>query len=604
MFSNLKIGVRLYFLVVIGGAVMISALVFGLFHAQNEIVHERQSGLEMLDDTVLAVLNRYHQMEKSGEMTREQAQAAAASYVGSMRYDGGTGYFWINDMQPVMIMHPINPKLNGQNVSNIKDPSGGSIFDAFVKIVRENGSGFHEYKWPKPGSPEPVLKYSHVAGFQPWGWVIGTGVYADDLSAMFRKNAIYFGLVCLTGLVLISGVAWFVVTSVTRPIARIKHSMGEISQERVSAEVTDTDRKDEIGDMARALAQLKDSVAERLRLRSREAEQQRIIDAERASNEGAFRTAAERQSHAMHTLGDALERLAAGDLTAHVSGLDAEYRKLGEDFNATASALRQVITSIAESGSVVRDSAGNISEATGHLSRRTEQQAAALEETAAALDEISAAMRMASERSNEARDLVRATTESADRSGEIVRNAVDAMSRIEKSSTQINQIIGVIDEIAFQTNLLALNAGVEAARAGEAGKGFAVVAQEVRELAQRSAQAAKEIKTLISQSAHEVSTGVSLVRSTGEALLEIESLVSRVNEHVESIATAAREQSTGLGEINSSVNHMDQMTQQNAAMVEETTAASQTLEHESEQLSTLLARFRLDNGMGRTSRAA
>jgi methyl-accepting chemotaxis protein len=180
---------------------------------------------------------------------------------------------------------------------------------------------------------------------------------------------------------------------------------------------------------------------------------------------------------------------------------------------------------------------------------------------------------------------------------------VAAMSRIEDSSSRIGQIIGVIDEIAFQTNLLALNAGVEAARAGEAGRGFAVVAQEVRELAQRSANAAKEIKTLISNSAAEVGNGVSLVRSTGDALVEIEALVNKVNDHVNSIATAAREQATGLQEINTSVNHMDQMTQQNAAMVEETTAASQTLAAESNQLRTLLSNFRLGQSQATAPRA-
>ena len=192
--------------------------------------------------------------------------------------------------------------------------------------------------------------------------------------------------------------------------------------------------------------------------------------------------------------------------------------------------------------------------------------------------------------------MVRETKDSAGKSGDIVRNAIDAMGRIEQSSQKISQIISVIDEIAFQTNLLALNAGVEAARAGEAGRGFAVVAQEVRELAQRSANAAKEIKTLINTSAVEVKGGVSLVLSTGEALKEIESLVNRVNDHVASIARAAQEQSLALGEINTSVNHMDQMTQQNAAMVEETTAASQVLAGEARQLQAQLQRFQLDGG--------
>jgi methyl-accepting chemotaxis protein len=196
------------------------------------------------------------------------------------------------------------------------------------------------------------------------------------------------------------------------------------------------------------------------------------------------------------------------------------------------------------------------------------------------------------------------TRQSASKSGAIVRSAVEAMSRIEQSSGKISQILSVIDEIAFQTNLLALNAGVEAARAGEAGRGFAVVAQEVRELAQRSANAAREIKTLIGQSEVEVASGVSLVRSTGEALVEIENLVNRVNDHVETISKATQEQATALQEINGSVNHMDQMTQQNAAMVEETTAASMSLSEQSRQLHELLERFRLGNGDGQSVRRA
>jgi len=222
---------------------------------------------------------------------------------------------------------------------------------------------------------------------------------------------------------------------------------------------------------------------------------------------------------------------------------------------------------------------------------------------------MTTSVRLSSRRADEVGDLVSRTKAEAEQSGSIVTKAVEAMGKIEESSDRIGNIIGVIDEIAFQTNLLALNAGVEAARAGEAGRGFAVVAQEVRELAQRSANAAKEIKTLISASASEVAGGVSLVRSTGTALVEIESLVNKVNEHVESIATAAREQSTALAEINSSVNHMDQMTQKNAAMVEETTAASETLAAESRQLQALLSNFKLEGGselggMARRMRAA
>ena len=227
------------------------------------------------------------------------------------------------------------------------------------------------------------------------------------------------------------------------------------------------------------------------------------------------------------------------------------------------------------------------------LSKRTEQQAAALEETSAALDEITAVVQNSTTRAQEASVMATEAKDNTARSGVVVRNAVDAMGRIEQASREISQIINVIDEIAFQTNLLALNAGVEAARAGEAGKGFAVVAQEVRELAQRSAKAAKDIKALITKSGSEVQIGVKLVQETGEALGEIETRVLAINDHIHSIATSAREQSTGLGEVNTAVNQMDQVTQQNAAMVEETSAATHKLSVEADSLVQIVARFKI-----------
>jgi methyl-accepting chemotaxis protein len=241
---------------------------------------------------------------------------------------------------------------------------------------------------------------------------------------------------------------------------------------------------------------------------------------------------------------------------------------------------------------------GNTNElrvATDDLSKRTEQQAAALEETSAALDEITAVVQNSTERAQEASVMVSEAKDKSGASGVVVRNAVDAMGRIEQASREISQIINVIDEIAFQTNLLALNAGVEAARAGEAGKGFAVVAQEVRELAQRSATAAKDIKALITKSGDEVNVGVKLVQATGEALSEIETRVIAINDHIHSIATAAKEQSTGLKEVNTAVNQMDQVTQQNAAMVEETSAATHKLSAEADGLVRLISRFKVSN---------
>jgi len=289
--------------------------------------------------------------------------------------------------------------------------------------------------------------------------------------------------------------------------------------------------------------------------------------------------------------------LADGDLTQTMRGeFQGAFAELQQNVNATLATLKSTMREVRETTGSINSNTYELRHASDDLSKRTEQQAAALEETSAALDQITAVVQSSTERAQEASVMVTEAKENAARSGTVVRNAVDAMGRIEQASGEISQIIGVIDEIAFQTNLLALNAGVEAARAGEAGKGFAVVAQEVRELAQRSATAAKDIKALISKSGDQVQVGVKLVQATGEALASIEARVLKINDHIHSIATAAREQATGLTEVNKAVNQMDEVTQRNAAMVEETSAATHRLSAEADGLVRLVARFKVDTG--------
>ncbi len=306
-----------------------------------------------------------------------------------------------------------------------------------------------------------------------------------------------------------------------------------------------------------------------------------------------FATDITERVRAVDDIAAGLTSLADGDLTCTIErpfipGLE----KVRVDFNAAIARLREAMRTVGENAEGIAAGSGEIQHASDNLAKRTEQQAAAVEETAAALEEISQTVADSAKRAEEAGSLVARTRKGAEQSGEVVRNAVNAMGQIETSSKQISSIIGVIDEIAFQTNLLALNAGVEAARAGEAGRGFAVVAQEVRELAQRSATAAREIKTLITTSSEQVSRGVSLVGQTGRALEEIVEQVVDINTNVSAIVEASREQATALREVSHSVNTMDQNTQQNAAMVEETTAASHSLAREAQVLRDLLARFR------------
>ncbi len=398
----------------------------------------------------------------------------------------------------------------------------------------------------------------------------------------------------------------YALRGIARPIGIITRSMINLAEGDTDKTIPYADRADEIGSMAGAVEIFRQAALsnKRLELEAEEARRQAEADRQRLTAEAE--TAAQRRlQQATSGLAGGLKRLAAGDLSFQLTEPFApDFESLRHDLNTAVSQLQETLVSVAHAADLIDNGSREVSHSADDLARRTEQQAASLEETAAALDEITVNVSNSTRRTDEARSVAAKANASASQSGAVVASAVNAMGRIEQSSNQISNIIGVIDEIAFQTNLLALNAGVEAARAGEAGRGFAVVAQEVRELAQRSAKAAKEIKDLIRNSTAEVENGVKLVSETGEALKTIEDYVVVINQHMDAIATSAREQSTGLAEVNTAVNRMDHVTQQNAAMVEETNAAGATLANESVNLRALISHFTLQAHPAAHSRAA
>lgn len=380
------------------------------------------------------------------------------------------------------------------------------------------------------------------------------------------------------------------------PLSAMRDYMAILAGGDYSRDVPFSRRADEIGEMARAVTVFRKSAEERNNIRARQ-DAERQAQAQRDAALAATKADEEAvREGVIASLSHGLERLSGGDLTVQLSEpFDAAYEKLREQFNSSVRTLSGAMKEISTVTNVVRTGSGEIASSTDDLARRTEHQAASLEQAASALDQITVTVKNSSERANEANVMMTATKESASYSATVVHEAVAAMKKIETSSTQIGEIINVIDEIAFQTNLLALNAGVEAARAGEAGKGFAVVAQEVRDLAGRSANLAKEIKQLIETSSSQVSAGVALVNRTGEALSNIDQQVLKVTALIESIVRSSAEQTTALLEVNAAVNTMDSVTQQNAAMVEQTNAACRELGDEAIHLNHLLARFLLDD---------
>jgi len=449
-------------------------------------------------------------------------------------------------------------------------------------LANENGESFSRLVYPF------VLKDLNVT------WVLLIDVPDAALSGPLQDQTVMMaagGLLLL--LAVLGGLFFAVRTFVQTPIKGLIGDVATLGAGRYDQAVSGQDRQDETGAVARALEGFRHKLADSKRLEADAESARHATETERSQTESERSENARVQQYVVAELGRALEKLSSGDLASRIDAdFPGDYVSLKSNYNAALESLEETVRMVNTAVVTIGNGTNEISTSANDLSRRTEQQAAQLEETAAALNELTEQVHSSADNAKTAADAVQKASTDAENSGNIVRNAIVAMQNIEKSSGQITNIISVIDEIAFQTNLLALNAGVEAARAGEAGKGFAVVAQEVRELAQRSAKAAKEIKALISASESQVNEGVNLVGQTGETLQAIATQVVQINGLIRMISVSASEQAVGLKEMNHAMHQMDQVTQQNAAMVEETTAASMALGEEAEGLRTLVSRFR------------
>ncbi len=594
--------VRLYLLTAIFGLGLL-ALGFSALWLQWEAARASRIGqLEAMTQTASKLFDTNRALVATGIMTEGEAKIRSFAQIVAMTYNHDD-YFSITDITSGKVVAHPNPKQVGTDSMSLADPTGFKfVADVVPRAVRD-GFATVAYQFPRLGSDVASPKIAVYRYYAPWNLAISTGTYVDDLKTEFWHNAIILGSVALTILVALVVAATFIVRSITRPIGAIAGAMTTLAAGDMNTPLPNGGAVTETRRMAAAVQVFKDAAREREKMAAAADAARQVADETRRQHEATVAVSMDQQVAVVEALATGLDRMSSGDLTVRLETAFApEYERLRSDFNRTVEQLGKTVGTIVGITDAIRTGTGEITAAADDLSRRTEQQAASLEETAAALDEITATVRKTAESATNAKKLVGASQAGAEKSSKVVQDAVAAMQTIEGSAKEITHIIGVIDEIAFQTNLLALNAGVEAARAGDSGRGFAVVASEVRALAQRSAEAAKEIKALISTSSQQVSRGVELVGETGRSLKQIIDEVGQISIVVTDIAASAQEQATGLHEVNTAVNQMDQVTQQNAAMVEQSTAASHSLAQETSELNRLTAFFQ--TGAAPTSYAA
>ncbi|WP_420477009.1 methyl-accepting chemotaxis protein [Noviherbaspirillum sp. ST9] len=516
MFSNMTftIGKKLGVLAATAALGILSLIAFFVVTERALVLEERKASVRQAVEAAHNILVYNHSLAAKGVMSEDDAKRNAMATIKAFRYGDGE-YFWINDMQPKMVMHPIKPDLDGKDLSQNKDPKGKLLFMEFVDTVKKSESGFVFYMWPMPGSDVDVEKVSYVKGFAPWGWVVGSGVYLDKINSMVVKRSFSFLIFAFITMGVLLVICYFVSRSITRPMGHAIRVAQSVAAGDLSTQI-EVRNRNETGQLMQALKDMNASL-------SRTVEQ--------------VRTGA-------HTIAAASGQVAAGNFD---------------------------------------------------LSSRTDMQARALADTASTMKHLTDTVDQNADSARQANQLAASASEVAIKGGSVVTQVIETMGSINDSSKKIVDIIGVIDGIAFQTNILALNAAVEAARAGEQGKGFAVVATEVRNLAQRSSAAAKEIKALIGDSVEKVDIGSRLVDQAGATMDEIVASVKRVTDIMGEITAASREQSTGIDQVNRAIAEMNEVTQQNAQLVEQAAAAAESMQEEAGNLAGLINVFKFGN---------
>jgi methyl-accepting chemotaxis protein len=525
---KLTIAQRLGLLIVSALAGIALLVAVFLYSERALLMQERQLGLQQAVETAHGFIAYYHDLLAQGTLTEDEAKLAAIAAIKTLRYNGSE-YFFIGDFQQKMVMHPTTPKLDGTDVSSLKDAHGKFLFAEMDKVAKASGSGFVSYMWPKPGSQTPVDKITYVKAYAPWGWIVGSGVYVDTVDAVIKARIVKAGI----GSALLAGLLLLASLIISRGLVR---QLG--GEPDVASNIT--------------------------------------------------------------------QRIAAGDLTVAIDLQEDDQSSLLYALKTMRDSLSGIVGQVRSGSEGVATASAEIAQGNQDLSSRTESQASALEQTASSMEELGSTVKQNADSARQANQLAMNASTVALQGGNVVGQVVETMKGINDASRKISAIISVIDGIAFQTNILALNAAVEAARAGEQGRGFAVVATEVRSLAGRSADAAKEIKKLIGDSVARVEQGSALVDQAGVTMNEVVGSIKRVTDIMGEISAASTEQSQGVSQVGEAVTQMDQVTQQNAALVEEMAAAASSLKSQAQELVATVAVFKLGSPgvQPNTSRAA
>ncbi|WFU31706.1 cache domain-containing protein [Bradyrhizobium brasilense] len=521
-------GLRAKFIIIIAVALtgMIALVPLALYTIRDQMMVDRQAKIQQMVDIGHGILAHYQKLQSEGKLDRAQAQAAAIGEIKGLRYDK-VEFFWINDMAPNMIMSPAKPELDGKSVAELKDPTGNYLFRGFVDLVQKEGGGFYSYLWPKMGFDQPVRKLSYVKGFAPWGWIIGTGIYLDDVDTIFRQIAWTFAWICLAVVVLVLGVSLAISRAVTRSLTTITTLTEKLASGEDDFDVPYTARRDEVGSLARALRVFKDN------------------------------TAAVRE---MHGEQEELKLRADEDkrkLMAELAGrFEASVEAVVLEVFDEASEMQKAAESMLASANQASGRANVVTEACRQASENVQTVASAAGQLSASINEIS-------------QRVVRAA-QVADKAANDGQRANATVQGLASAANQIGEVVGLINQIAAQTNLLALNATIEAARAGEAGRGFAVVAAEVKSLATQTAKATDEIGAQISSIQAETSSVVGNIQNILATIMEVSEISS-------SIASAVEEQGVATQAIAQSVQDAASGTTQVSLNISDVnTAASET----------------------------